>query len=93
MIMIVPILLITLLYFLLGDSDYIPTVMFKDIPKPFADVIEKSAHIKIITDGEADAVISYNNGAVHIVMKEPDMKRFVNCNFCFIDAFNNKVTN
>ncbi|MCL1916985.1 MAG: ABC transporter permease [Peptococcaceae bacterium] len=85
MMLIVPLLLLTLIYLLLAKSTYIPTVALENLPSPLAaaleehpdriDLVTKDASEDIeeyLKDRRADAVITMKDGALHLIMMEPD---------------------
>lgn len=81
---IVPLLLLTLLYLLLGKSSYIPVVAIDNLPDKIVSVISENKDITVITKsdyesneeyikaGNADAVISMDADGIHIKMLEMD---------------------
>ena len=85
LILFAPLLVLTLLNFLLGDSNYTPKIAVYNVPAPIYNVL-KSENVEIIDydtnndwsqylkDGNADAVFYTDNTGVHIKMLESSSK-------------------
>lgn len=78
-----PLLVLTLLYFLLGDSNYKPLLSLKDLPIPIESALKETDatilnfpnNIQVddyLIDREADAVIIYSDNKISIKMLESD---------------------
>ena len=85
LILFAPLLVLTLLYFLLGDSNYTPKIAVYNIPEPIYNAL-KSENAEIIDydtandisqylkDGNSDAVMYIDITGVHIKMLESSSK-------------------
>ena len=82
MILLVPVFLFTLIYFLLGDSDYQAVIAAADLPAQITDKVEaQGVTVRILSEadgkeqvknGDADALLYFENGSVHLVLKTYD---------------------
>ncbi|MCL2796499.1 MAG: ABC transporter permease [Firmicutes bacterium] len=84
MILIVPLLLLSLLFLLLGKSAYVPVVATESLPAPFVEALQNQKAIRVIQkegsetaeaylkSGKADAVLSIDADGMHILFKEMD---------------------
>lgn len=73
MIILAPILLTTLIYLLLGETDYKPTVRFgENVPMSMANELKNNKDISITTATNPDATISYGENGLVLKMKEYD---------------------
>jgi ABC-2 type transport system permease protein len=85
LIFLVPIFLLTLLYFLLGESDYTPVIAAEEpLPPQLTEALEKDGSVELLSSGggesgdallragEADAVLSMGTGGLEIAMLEPN---------------------
>jgi len=84
MMIVVPLVLLTLLYLLLGKSTYVPKVATDNLPSQVVTVLEKQDGVKVvkkdstetnknyIKNGHADAVIWMDKEGFHVLMLEKD---------------------
>ncbi|HAN20616.1 MAG: hypothetical protein A2Y15_09040 [Clostridiales bacterium GWF2_36_10] len=84
LILVVPLLLLTLMYLLLGKSSYITTVAVYDISPQIKEALCEQEIVKVIEkdstnsdqdyikNGDADAVIYFASDGIHITMLEMD---------------------
>lgn len=84
LILIVPLLLLTLMYLLLGKSNYIPTAAVYHLPEQMVSALSKQDTIHVVSkdssesdetyikNGKADAVIFSDTAGIHIIMLEMD---------------------
>lgn len=84
MIIVVPLMLLTLLYLLLGKSTYVPIVATEELPDFIVSALKEQDSIEVIQkntnqskkdfilDGKADAVITQDADGIHITMLEMD---------------------
>lgn len=73
MIILAPILLTTLIYLLLGKTDYKPTVSVNEgVPSQMVDALKSNKDIKLFKKSGADATISYDEKGLVLKMKEYD---------------------
>lgn len=80
-----PIFILTLLYFLLGTTDYTPTIAISNVPTQLSDSLSDKLNIIEIDDSisnpydylldhNLDAYITMDENGLHIYMKEADSK-------------------
>ncbi|MBR3216669.1 MAG: ABC transporter permease, partial [Exiguobacterium sp.] len=86
LILIAPLLILTLVYFLLGDSDYVPTVVLDDnAPEQLVDAFEDETleveqatfddpKVYIEDNEHVDAVFEMNQEGTTITLREPSTK-------------------
>jgi len=76
-----PMLLMTFMYFIFGTSNYIPSIVVKNVPSPLVEALKLQevtlvesfdSHETILKEKIADAIISVENGQLIIEMIEPD---------------------
>jgi ABC-2 type transport system permease protein len=81
LIFLAPLLILSLIFLLLGDSSYIPVIAGKDLPAPLVNaftssdtpIVSLSPDVDIDTylkEGNADAVLTYDSGGLHIRLLE-----------------------
>jgi ABC-2 type transport system permease protein len=81
--MVMPLMLITLLYFLLGESNYVPSVgLVPGTPQQVTDLLSDQLKVtqlqaeddqdQMLKDGKIDAVLELGMDGVSILMVEPD---------------------
>ncbi len=79
MILLAPILIMSFMYIVLGESTYVPKVSLNNVPFPMQQQLSSSLNIvesqktpeQQLKDGDVDAVITYQEGT-HILMLEPN---------------------
>lgn len=86
LILVAPLLILTLVYFLLGDTDYVPVVVVEDgVPQQLIDALEEETlDVRTETVGEADdyiednpevdAVLAMTGREMSITLREPSTK-------------------
>ena len=79
LILVAPLLILTLVYFLLGDSDYVPVVAVDaSMPEQIVDALEGETLEVIIVDlGDPEAYLKKNENVDAVLLKTPNT-----CSIC-----------
>lgn len=79
LILIAPLLILTLVYFLLGDSDYVPVVVIDaSMPEQIVDALEgETLEVIIVNLGDPEAYLKKNENVDAVLLKTPNSTFFM----------------
>jgi ABC-2 type transport system permease protein len=99
MMIVAPLLILTLLYLLLGESSYVPTALLDGVTRPVAEKIVATEALSIVEredgksneemllGGKVDVVIIFDPKGIKLLMLEPDSIKIAQINEALSEAF------